>query len=1157
MESYWDWLPSFRWGLDAQEVNTPTSSLFSADLLIDGLSSIVVWAASFMWRLMLWAVRASLSSDLVQGAAWRVNRAAAVSSGVLLSSVLGLVAVGGAVYLVFAYIKRGNRSQIVKQAAVSVVCLGVLVGLLGAANTADNQRRSWEADHAAWEAEAERAGMLGLPAPPEPLEPAPAGLSPGWWMDRAVGIVTAAGTAVGETLALADTSDGSAFLTSDGSDGSALDCEHYIAELNRRSGHVAQAGGNLESFGSAGIARAMSDLWLNASYQTFASSQYGTSSYAPQVYCRSLEAGSRQNPAQQLSATVDAAAGEGCDMRYVQDEQLDVWLWEWDTDTGEISGCGDPDGIWLGNRAEDILIGRSLLDVRTFAGEGGAFQTGLEYAASDIAGCAAGGLSSEWEQLQGRALAACERLAVFVRNVTLGSYDWANTRNNTTQSNGDQEFGWMSMALAVCGAAGSVISDAVSRGGGDGFVNWSELGGASSEAENFRDTELRPCLAAMAAALGSADVDPSQVLQCTPGRCPLAAVDIAEYWAAKQAESLLPLNFDGVTVAGDAEILEAMDNAIRDADEVTLGGLFPDGQPASRELSDPDSAGASVGQLLESVRAVFHSFDMASSSWVELPRLFFSLVLSGVVPPPELFRERALQDSVNAGGLTRQAPRVEEFFLVYMSETLTSRIYEVAGGSLAVYQPTVQNAELAETLSFGGGRDDFRLAELLDPSWDGQAGELPEPVWSPTAFGQLFSPAVNYSHGVRLANFWVLCVPEAPGEGEEPSGERYQTWRDGGDLSGLYWRVRSDFADVKPLEVSRAESTGSVENRELGTLSRVFDQPWGHVCGAVWSGAAAKAGVRGYFCDSGWFDGVCNAFFQVLNRFGAGRREFVANDITDVRPLGAGVFELESHQAAFPTGSVFAAPDGDGGAGFAASETTALSTEDAERWLAEANSRSGPGGARLTAAMVALLVTFSMFVLMGVVVLMVLGAQIALLVGFSLLPLVLFLGVAPSVRTRKVLGSSLSLLGFAMIGKAVAALALSVVVLAVWVLNVLAFNLFGGLGFRWAYLLATVLSCVVILFAARKMWRALKHIAQQTGVSELAAKPLGAGRRAGRRAIDRTRRAARGLSQPRPGGGTPPGGGLKRLPVGVRESNPAGKPPRNSSSAGGPVSPGR
>lgn len=1100
METYWDWLPSFRWGLDAQEVETPTSSLFSADVLIDGLSSIVVWAASFMWRLMLWAVRASLSADLVDGAAWRVNRAAAVSSGVLLSSVLGLVAVGGAVYLVFAYVKRGNRSQIAKQAAVSVVCLGVLVGLLTAAGVSDRERSAWEAELEEWETAALAAERAGLPAPPEPAEPEPAGLSPGWWMDRTIGIVTAAGTAVGETLTLGEGDEGVAFLSSGNADASALDCEPYVAELNRRSRVVSESGDGLKNFGSPGIARAMSDLWLNASYQTFASSQYGTSSYAPQVYCRSLEAGSRQSASQQLSATVDAAAGPGCDMRYVEDETAGVWVWEWDTETGGIDGCEGPAGPWLGNRAEDILIGRPVLQTSSFGGDPASGPlSGLGYVAAAVETCASAGSDSVWKNLEGRERAACERLAVLVRNVTLGSYDWENVRANSGGgSNGDQEFGWQSMALAVCGATGSVISDAVARGGGDGFVRWSELGDASGQAELFRDTELRPCLAAMAAALGTPDT--TGVLQCQPGRCPTAHPDLGVYWSA---QDVLPLpDFSGLTTVTDADILESFDNAIRDSD--TLGGLFTPGGPPPRTLADPEAAGVTVDGLLGSVRAVFYAFDMGQNSWVELPRLFFSLVLSGVMPAPELLLERELELAGSAPG----AGRVEDFYRTYMSEALTARIYQVAStsGSLNLYQPTVQNAERAERLAFdGGGGDDFRLSELLDPSWDVNSGGLPEPVYSPTAFGQLFSPPVNYSHGVRLANFWALCVPEAPAAGEEPSAEEYRAWRDTqGDLTGLYWRVRADFARLRPLEASQAESTGSVTNPELGTLGSVFDQEWGHVCGAVWSGAAAKAGVRGYFCDSGWFDGVCNAYNQLLNRVGAGRREFVSNDITDVRPLGAGVFELEPHQVIYPSGSTFGAAPPDGGSGFAAAEpATPRSVEDAELWFSEANSRSGPGGARLTAAMVALLVTVALFVLMGVVVLMVLGAQIALLVGFSLMPLILFAGVAPSERTRKILQSSLSLLGFALVGKAAAALALSVVVLTVWVLNVLAFNLFGGIGFRWAYLMATVLSCVVILFAGRKIWKAIKHVAQETGVSQLAAKPLGAGaarlKRTGRR----------------------------------------------------------
>lgn len=1153
METYWDWLPSFRWGLEAQEVDTPTSSLFSADTLIDGLSSIVVWAAAFMWRLMLWAVRASLSTDLVDGAAWRVDRAAAVSSGVLLSSVLGVAAVGGMVYLVFRFVKKGERTGIVKQAAVSLICLGVLVGMLTASVSSDQQREQWEVEHEAWQLEAAEAETNGSAIPPEPAPPSPSGLSPGWWMEKTIGLVTAAGTSIGQALSFGDIDDGIAFLASEDSDTSPLDCEYYIGELNRRSEHVAEVGGDVENFGSAYIARAMSDLWLNASYQTFASSQFGTSGYSPQVYCRYLESGSRQSGTQQLQTTVDTAAGPECDMRYEQNEETGTWVWVWDTPSGRISECGEPTDIWLGNRAEDILVGRPVLLEGRFSSGNATYRTGLEYAASDIADCSEAGLGNVWSDLPSASAsaAACGRLALFVQNMTLGSYDWTDTRDDGGgKSNGDQEFGWMSAALAACGATDNIISDIISRGGGDGFTSWGEIDDPSKAAARFRDFELRQCLAAMAAALGTADSrqqlgsvsisDVDMLLVCSPTFCPLAHADIVDYLEDTDTlADITPSRLRALreVLGTDRQILESMDNTIRNADSDTLGGLFPEGSPAGRNLSDPEIENSTVQDLLESVRAAFHSFNMGHNNWVELPRLFIALTLSGVIPPAELFREQALNNSGQSD--------VEEFFLTYMTDTLTSRIWQIAFGSLNAYQPTVVTGETAEQLSFGNTDDiDFRLSELLDPSYDLDSGELPDPVYRPTAFGQLFRPPVNYSHGVRLANFWVLCVPEVPDPGEEPTAEEYERWRETQDLTGLYWSVRSDFSDIKPLEVSRVDSSSAFANETSGTLEQTFEQEWGHVCGAVWSGATAKAGVRSYFCNSGFFDGVCNTFNQLLNRIGSGRREFVANDITDVRPLGAGVFELGTEQVIFPTGAQFS-----DGTTFRGENVTTVS-ENAELWLGEANSRSGPGGARLTSAMVALMVTFAMFVLMGAIVLMVLGAQIALLVGFALIPLVLFLGVIPSERTRKILRGFFSLIGFSLIGKTFAALALSVVVLAVWILNVMAFSLFGGIGFRWAYLLATVMSCVVILYAGRKMWQALKHVTQETGVSQISAKPLGWGRRNLRRGLYRGRRGLyRGRRRLGLGrSGAPPG-----LPLGrrTRVTRDSASPDGSSSAAAG------
>jgi len=1130
MDEYWDWLPAFRWGEEAQEVWTPPSDLFSADVIVSGMSSVIVWLSSFLWSLMLWAVRAGLSADLTDSAGWRIDRAAALSSSVYLSAGLGVAVVGGAVYLLIRLARKGDRTEIMKRAAVSVVCLSALVVFLQASGESDRKREQWDRAvedrerYEAWAADPDRTGFLAEPEVPG-SRPESEPLSGGWWLSTGVNLVTSIGSAVGESLRFANEDVALEPLTGGTAEKSPFDCAYYIAELNRRSEAVSNAD-NSDSFGSRFIARAMSDLWVNVTYNTSSAAQWGESPLGPSAHCRLLESRSRQSPPQQLDATVDAAAGPGCDMEYQQNSSGE-WEWEWAENSDGTVDCSQPDGFWLGDQAVRILLGDPQLEAADFDLAGRRFITGLEYLASDVRTCEQAGLDTAWAAAVGAQLAACSRLAHFLDTFTLEAYssDWpADGREG--RGNADKEYGWLSMVFFACGASEQAIADAVGpAGGGDAFPSWLELDGrgrGTAATRAFRPV-LAGCLEAMSAALGTAGEGCSPAVDCLP---------------------------DG------AQSIEPLDNVLRNEDwiENTFGtgapgrvvrGTAPQVYDIPSRLTSPHTSGEddtppTVRDLLSSVRWAAESFNADDNDYLEIGRLFISLVLAGVAPSPEGLLARA-EYAYPEGALT-------ESFRTHMSSSLHTRITAVVEGSREVYLPTIDTQARSERIRFkGDDSDDFRLSELLDYSYTPSSPNAPEPRFAPAAHSQLFRPPVNYYHAVRIANFWVMCVPNPAADGSEPTEGEYQRWRENMDLTGLWWHVRDGFAEIAPLGVSQAENRGDFSDFSSGaTLDDLFDQEWGHVCAAVWSGAAAEAGARTYTasCGGGGFFSpvtgfVCTTKEKALNLVGRGHREFVANDITDVRPVGAGAFELRRDQIAFtqPTNA------GDG------SSAAALGvSDDALRWLDEANGRDGPGRfSRLSAASVSLLVTISMFALMGVIVLMVLGAQIALLVGFTVLPLVLFVGVIPSEKTQKVLGNTLALLGFSLVAKSLAVLALSVIVLSVWVLTVMSFSVFGGVGFRWAYLLATAVACVVMLVFAKKLWRGVQQVVDRSGVSAAAGRvagPLagkardvksrivrrvGVGRRRVSASIRGHSRRAVGSS---PRGGAEQTGGRRRLPGG-------------------------
>lgn len=1166
MDNYWDWLPAFRWGETAQEIFTPPSPFFSGDTLIKGLSNLIVWVSSFMWRIMLWALRAALSSDLPQGASSRINHAVSVSGGVILSAILGVVVVASLVYMGLQYLRRRERTSLAKDFTISMICLALLVSIIAAAGVSDRERQLWE--ERTEEARIRRESFLKTKsgtstsftesqfnAADEP-PPSPSFFSPGWLMERASSIATTIGTSVGEVLRIGDTDTGLTPLQEDSIvDKSPLDCNNYIAELNRRSDIVARTQPQ-DSFGSAPIARAMSDLWVASAYSTYATAQWGSSAFSSQVFCRILEARSKQQPFEQLQVTIDAASGPVCDQEYVQAEDGEFYLWEW-TNCEESSTS-----FWLGDWGRRILSTERVtaLDIQEVPEELQTITrygqlTGLGRLDDAVGGCANHAPEAQerveiWARIPEDTpqYQDCRRLASFIENFTLGVYETGIIE--TSPDNGADA--WMELTLYTCGATQDQINSFRGLGGEDNYTSWNDvLGSGQADLQNLTITRLADCLRAMGIAVGVAESSvPDGIEQktkdgnddwasvCSPYFCQESREDERNDEDAEGAKRIdVPFTGVGIGVNSNADswfrfnfLEDLVPNPPPEEEEKFYHNLANAIVARSKEekLSDPFIDGSTIQSLIDSAAWIAKQYTepkFEHFTWV-VPRFFFSLVLSGFIYQPEdIYANLALYPPESGGRTPLPRTTIEDLdnygwdvptkplrvLQEAFSQDFQTRYESVVRGAQTDYLPNYSRSNTSEIFAFdinaGDDEVDVRLSESLDFNYptDGSYDTVPDPDYSPGAAGQILRTPVNYDHGLRIANFWTLCVPEAPDAAElralEARDEGYEKWRETNpDESTFFWRIREDFADIIPLVVSRNESTNVVDTDKINdlspssrTLEDYFIEDWGHVCAAVWSGVAGSGDARAFYCNRGFavIRNICETRQVVLNLFGLGRSKFVANDVTDVRPLGGGIFELTTDQVQYSLPVFNSASEGGVVAGI---------SPDAEIWLEEANNPSGPGTQRLTASVIGLMVTTSMFFLMGIIILLVLGSQIALLLGFALLPLILFLGIIPSERTRQILTRSTALIGFSMLSKILAALVLSLAVLTVWVITVLSYSVFSGFSFRWTYLLTTFLACIIMVIYAKKLLSIIKQVAKSTGVDSISA-PISRGLQSGKRKL--------------------------------------------------------
>ena len=137
--TFWDWLPAFRWGETVQEVQTPPVNWTSpVSVVTQAIVSFFSWIGGFVWGLILWMAKTSFDLNLARNMSARIDDTVAQTGTLLIGSVLaGAILVFGAIVTILRLAGKQPRNEILKRAAIMLLCAGIL-GLYAAAATRES-----------------------------------------------------------------------------------------------------------------------------------------------------------------------------------------------------------------------------------------------------------------------------------------------------------------------------------------------------------------------------------------------------------------------------------------------------------------------------------------------------------------------------------------------------------------------------------------------------------------------------------------------------------------------------------------------------------------------------------------------------------------------------------------------------------------------------------------------------------------------------------------------------------------------------------------------------------------------------------------------------------------------------------------------------------
>ena len=964
------------------------------------------------------------------------------------------------------------------------------------------------------------------------LIPNPPFLSASYIIKTGTHLASLLGSSVSEALELAPEDMN---LALGGSGSSPLDCQYYISELNRRAEEEAKktTGTTLGLTNDLGVyhnARAISDLWLTTIYRTAAMSQYGQSEHASDVYCRLLESRANVSPLEQHNLTIDAAAGNDedghCNMDYEETTIPGTYNWSWKEKLAfnsnpvnaiQLEGCQSTStdiflGKWsphilgiqagIGNVTSAAITAPISTDpyseinaeewprLRTFEEENDLCETENEN--NDECATPAIRYSRNAKKETGDDWTYGDAIKDFDHgelDLSEDIFNWSAILN-IGEAQDEPYDDWVAVSFNWC--TGEFIEDYLDndKDDPDATIELIEEDNGVNMYDNkintranteFQETfeQYRGCLADIYYITSPETCEHSTAHKILENMAPF--IETNTEWKINNHIALDDEEEDVLTVW-----LKDIKNTVNPSDLDNC--LWGERKSVTEEKNigfyviQPQSENNPMVRVAEYVWAVFYNGFYEPSSFEKLGSRFLNA---------------GMDRSSSNNAVDRTEPNEEGVDKTFYPTTVNgSHIYHPDFTGEDVYRHVSGVGDEIESASIDIddiGKDDdsgseHRLAADLRPHRGNREiknckrSPCEASDFSPFVFQQ-YRDAINYHHAVRLANFWAICQPKKPTSGNMPASYDPDNNSNGipTDESVLFWEVRDSFDEVKLREVSIVEGDGSnsdhdrvIENiEEIGTsFKREIDgKSVGHTCAYVWSNAAARdddLGTRTAECRwnipfggtlfSGPNKAVCTFINSLFNTFGAGPREWVSGDITDVPPLRGGSFEILPHQV---------------------QQTSTSSTNlEAQEWFEEANGRKGPGGTRIfTASLTGLITSVAMFLILATLLAVVLGAHIMLIVGLSMLPLFLFLGIIPAQKTQAMLGKILTYIGIAFGAKIITLLVFSIIGLIMWTLMIATEPVLESLGASdLMNLFFSIFTSIMLLFLAIKGLKTVRKV---------------------------------------------------------------------------------
>ena len=1006
----WENFPSFRWGAEAMEIYDAPINLTSISSVVGTAIRVISgWASAFFWRILMWMARVALGSKEAVELGETADRIASRLGNAILGSwvlVGGIVILGFAV-AVFRFARGTGRTNNARNAAISVLCLVLLIGYVAASTVAHNRRE---------EAKKGAAAITQITTPrfvfdgnrtvldwrSEDVTDTNLFLSASWILDKGTRLVSSLSQYGSELLNIVDLETQDTEEISE----SPLDCRYYIDTINRET----LAAGSALDTGTRFTAKALSDIWLLLQYRPAANAQWGSSAFSPQVYCRLLESRTQTPGREMHRLTVAAAAGPDCEAKYV-------------ANTGGVgrgainditnipsTGYGDvavtcksstPDEPFLGLAAPKIL-GNRVRDGYLF-GKAGAARV---YSGGDEEGL---------------------------------TYSCASAQPGDSEPSSEPCY--ITHILGIGAHNEYIHNEAPLAGRPQDIYSPSGSGRQYIGGIDYYQTVRTANFWAMC----RPKIPPFNVFPNS--RIRSAATNIAsglprnDAWFLRihSEDGTLSRNFRPVPVA-----------TLRDVPY--YGALRPEIQTVVEDptvivnmadIDDPASIAETLSSLLHGT--VFKDILGKDTDWIKTEA--------------EFARDPLGFKIADALGVVGGQYREERDTIIEVSEELLNG-YEQAVSLEQYLQDIINHPEVQDAVPDFAARQEAATANPGTPNRLSAPLEgIPQRKPGSVAYKKSDAPLSGTAGFYDPTHFmWELrpefASLELTGVIRDIASQDYSS--DDTIVIAQGKPLAYYFGDIGTGQTGTQEQDGDLIGKPRG----------GHVCATVWTNitgegvpelALERCEYRLPLGGTGpiktFNRSICGMQTRILVTVGV-ERAIVLHDYTNVAPLGGGVFELQPGDVS-PFEYASSAP----------------LNREVRVWMEEANDRGGTGflsGAFHIA--LSAFVSMVLFFLVGMILVLVFAAQIMLLVSLALLPILLLLGVLPFQKTQEALGRIVTLILVCIGVKFIVGMYLSTVVILLYVVLV-AGNAILGPGFGVGHLILTGFAAALLLIVSLKVFR--------------------------------------------------------------------------------------